>query len=259
MVPSAPSLTHVRVDHEGPIGRLTLDRPERHNSLIPPLLDELETSLAYLETVEGLRCLVLDAAGDSFSTGGDVAAFYDHRDDLQSYARRTVGGLNEVIRSMLDHPLPIVVAADGQVTGGSVGLLAAGDLVYLGSTATITPYYPVVGFSPDGGWTTLVPRLIGHRRTAAVLMTNRSITPQEAVQWGLATAAIQDGSATDQALSVADDIATMEPASVTATKRLLTADRGAIDQQLDAELERFIEVIDTDSAISGMARFLGRD
>lgn len=250
--------THVEVGVEGTIGRLTLDRPARHNSLVPSLLEEIEAGLATIADADGVRCVVVDANGPSFSTGGDVAAFYDHRDEIAAYARRTVGGLHRVVRSLLAHPQPTVVAADGQVTGGSVGLLAAADLVYLGGDATITPYYPVVGFAPDGGWTSLVPRLIGRRRTAEVLMTNRTIAPSEATAWGLATEHITDGRAIDRALTVADDVAALESEAVMAAVGLLRPDSDTIARQLDAELEQFVGTIQTDAAVEGMARFLER-
>lgn len=246
----------VELDVEGEIARLRIDRAERHNSLVPQLLDEIQTCLERIQKRRSIRCLVLKTAGESFSTGGDVRGFFEHREDIASYAQATVGGLNEVIMGMLDLPQPIIAIVDGQVTGGSIGFLAASNLVYVTQQATITPYYPLVGFTPDGGWTTMVPQLIGQRRTAEVLLTNRSIEPDEAVDWGLATARIDEVSIEQHAMDTATEIAAFHPGSIFGTKQLLTSGRDGIKEGLTRERKRFVEQIQTPEAIEGMAAFL---
>ncbi|HCR80727.1 MAG TPA: enoyl-CoA hydratase/isomerase family protein, partial [Alcanivorax sp.] len=100
----------------------------------------------------------LDAEGRSFSTGGDVGGFYDTpRAERHDYASRVVGTLNAVILDLLSLPLPTVAAVHGMVTGGSVGLVLACDIVVAGPRASFAPWYTRVGYSPDGGWTALMP------------------------------------------------------------------------------------------------------
>ena len=108
------------------ITTLTLNRPERHNSLVPELLREF---IGALGEVGEARALVLQANGRSFSTGGDVRAFYDHRDAIRPYASEIVGLLNQAIEALLRFPAPTIVAVNGVVTGGSIGLVLACDLV----------------------------------------------------------------------------------------------------------------------------------
>ena len=171
----------------GPVTVLTLNRAGRHNSLVPQLLEE---ALAALETFgkdPDVRAVVLQANGRSFSTGGDLGRFHTHLDDLASYAGKLVGLLNRVILALVELPMPVVAAVHGIVTGGSLGLVLGCDVVLVAPEASFTPYYSVVGFSPDGGWTAMLPGIIGPQRSAEVLLRNLTISAQQAVNWGLAS------------------------------------------------------------------------
>lgn len=237
---------------------LTLNRPERHNSLIPELLEALLQQLEKVEANSDARAAVLQANGRSFSTGGDVGGFMAHLDTLESYALRIVGLLNQTILSLLTLPVPVVTAVQGIVTGGSMGLVLASDLVLVAPEASFTPYYSVVGFSPDGGWTALLPAIIGTKRAAAILMQNRGIAADEAQEWGLADRVVNSERIRQEALLAAQDIADKKPGSVQHTKRLLLAGLGDVAGRLEQERIRFGQQIITPEAQAGMAAFLDR-
>lgn len=235
---------------------LTLNRPERHNSLVPALLQALLSALGGLASESRVRCVILQANGRSFSTGGDVRAFYEHRDDLRAYAEEVVGLLNNVILALLRQPQPVVAAVHGIVTGGSLGLVLGSDLVLVAPQAAFTPYYSVVGFSPDGGWTALLPALIGTKRAAEVLMRNGTITAEQAVAWGLAARIIPADRIREAALSVAQEISAAREGSVAASKRLLGLSWAHVEERLEAERVEFVRQILTPGARQGMAAFL---
>lgn len=246
----------VIVEREGPVARLTLNRPDRHNSLTPEFLEQLLAAWRNVSQDDGVRAVVLQANGRSFSTGGDAQGFVDHAGDVQDYARRIVGLLNDVILAMFACPVPIVAAVHGIVTGGSLGLLLAADIVLLTPDAWLAPYYSAVGPSPDGGWATLFPRVVGRQRAAWVLFTNRWITADEALAWGLASMIVPADDIRDAALRVAQDIAGKKPGSVRHTRQLLNLDLPEIARLLDAELEHFVEHIATPEALDGFRQFV---
>lgn len=131
---------HYQLD--GDLARITLNRPQRHNALVPELLDGLRAALARCRE-DRPAALILDAEGRSFSTGGDVGGFYDTpRAERHDYAVRVVGTLNAVILDLLSLPLPTVAAVHGMVTGGSVGLVLACDIVVAGPRASFAPGTP---------------------------------------------------------------------------------------------------------------------
>lgn len=246
----------VLVRQDGPVATLTLNRPQRHNSLIPALLEQMLARLDWVSRQAGVRAVVLEARGRSFSTGGDVQGFADHLSEIMRYAERLVGLLNQVLLSMIRLPQPIVTAVHGMVTGGSLGLVLASDVVLVSPGASFTPYYAVVGFSPDGGWTAMLPQVIGQRRTAEVLFRNLTISADEAVAWGLANRLVEPELLEAEAHEVAHRIADMQPGAVEIGKRLLWQDRSAINQRLEVERQRFIVQIGTAAAQASMAEFL---
>lgn len=247
---------YVLVESDGTIATLTLNRPERHNSLIPEVLTELLDILSDLREQPDLRAVVLQANGRSFSTGGDVRAFYNHLPDIQTYSVQVVGMLNQAILALIGLPVPVVAAVHGIVTGGSLGLVLASDIVLLSPDATLTPFYTTVGYSPDGGWTALLPFVIGMKRAATVQLLNESITPEQAVAWGVAQRIVPGERIREEAHAIALRIAQQKPGSVRRTKRLLWGNVDQIAERLQDERRSFVEHMDTPEAQDGMAAFL---
>ena len=248
----------IKTRRTGSVATLVLNRAERHNSLVPELLAELLADLQAVAVDDTVKAVVLAAEGKSFSTGGDVKAFFSAGDDVGEFAAETVGLLNNVIMAMIQLPQPIVVAVHGMVTGGSLGLVLASDVVVMDREATITPWYAVVGFAPDGGWTAMLPDLVGKKRAANILLRNQTIHAHQAASWGLADDVVDGGTAAGAADAVAQTIAEMVPGAVAAIKRHLGADQADIAARLEKERQAFIKQVTTQDARRGMANFLGR-
>jgi 2-(1,2-epoxy-1,2-dihydrophenyl)acetyl-CoA isomerase len=254
----------VLTERVGPVVVLTLSRAARHNSLVPALLEEILVALERISHDPEVRAVILQAEGRSFSTGGDVAGFAAHLEDLAAYAGEIVGLLNQVILTLLGLPQPVVAAVQGMVTGGSLGLVLACDVVLLAPRATFAPYYGVVGFGPDGGWTAMLPAIIGTKRAAEVLLRNLTISAEQAVAWGLGSRIVPAETIRAEALSVAQEIAAKVPGSVRHIKRLLNLAQGhpgpgpgqGLASRLEAERTRFVEQIVTEEAREGIAAFL---
>lgn len=240
----------------GPVVVLTLNRPERHNSLVPALLEELLAALEAARALPDVGAVVLQANGRSFSTGGDVRGFYEHLDDLPAYGYKIVGLLNRAVLALVDLPVPVVAAVHGAVTGGSMGLVLGCDVVLVAPGATFTPYYSVVGFGPDGGWTAMLPAIIGPKRAAEVLMCNLTVTAEQAVIWGLASRLVPGERIRQEALRVARDIAAKKRGSIGHTKRLLRPAYGNLAARLEDERGRFAAQIGSEQARQGIVTFL---
>lgn len=246
----------VHLDWIGPIALLTLNRAERHNSLVPGLLEDLIAALEEVKAEPDVRAMVLMAKGRSFSTGGDIREFYKNINTIEEYAGIVVGKLNQVILALIDLPVPIVAAVHGIITGGSLGFVLASDIVLMAPEASIIPYYNVLGFSPDGGWTALLPNIIGPKRTAEILMLNQTITAEQAVAWGLANRVISSERIHEEALNTAQQIADQSPGTIHYTKRLVSVDKTEIAVRLEAERSNFVKQITTEEAQRGMQAFL---
>lgn len=235
---------------------LTLNRPERHNSLVPELLVALIERLDMIAESAQSKPVVLNARGRSFSTGGDILGFYQHREDLVNYSTKLVGLLNETMLRMLNLPVPIIAAVHGIVTGGSIGLILAADILLLSPAASFTPYYGKLGFSPDGGWTAILPDIIGSKRTSEVLLYNRTIHAEDALNWGLCTKIVPEEVIQQEARNIAQEIARQKQGSTRASKILLNATIEEIKFKLQEEQKLFIIQVQTEEAMQGITSFL---
>jgi len=247
----------VRVECEGAVARVVLCRVAMHNALVPELLADLLAALARLRD-DDCRAVVLAAEGPAFSIGGDMRRFSHEGEcgDLRAYGDKLVGQLNEAILALIDMPQPVVAAVNGIVTGGSIGLVLAADIVLLAPQAVFKAHYATAGFGPDGGWTALVSRLAGRRRAAAALLLNRTIRAEEAVAWGLANEIVAADSLHADAFKAARKMAAYPFGTMRAAKRLLWGDRAQLVADLEAERARFAELIAAPEARAGVDAFL---
>ncbi len=245
----------VRVSADDGVVTITLNRAERHNSLVPQLLHELRDAFRSCDaSMPGP--VILRASGPSFSTGGDLGGFLNHAAEISAYSDALVGLLNDTVISIFDCPLPVIAAVDGQVTGGSIGLVLAADIVLVTERASFRPYYVDVGFSPDGGWAVLLPGIIGHKRAMAVQLLNQRVSAEQALDWGFATA-YADSADLDEALTdLCARLRDKHKESVRQTRQLMRPPD--LEACLDEEKRRFVEQISTPEALDGIRRFLGR-
>jgi 2-(1,2-epoxy-1,2-dihydrophenyl)acetyl-CoA isomerase len=242
------------------VARITLNRPARRNALVPALLEALNAALDALRPDE-LTAVVIAGTGRTFSSGGDVAGFAAQQGSaLQEYARRTVSLLNRAILKILSYPIPVIARLEGFVTGGSAGLVFASDFVVMADDAFIAPYYVDVGFSPDGGWTALLPERIGAARASAVLLSNRHIGAGEALALGLATHVVPETELDKTVAALVAALSSKSRRSIAETKRLLMPPerRRDIERGLERELDAFVETIALPETALGMQRFLRR-
>ncbi len=248
--------SYILTNVENKIATITLNRPKRFNSLIPEFLNQLYECLSQIEDEQAAEVIILRANGLVFSTGGDLKGFKNHFSDIAAYSKTLVGTLNKVILKMLKIKLPIICEAHGMVTGGSLGLILASDLVLVTKDTTFTPYYSVVGFCPDGGWTAILPLVIGIRRTKQILMCNDTISAENAVKWGLANKIVPKNNIRSSAFKIANKIISKKKGSICITKQLLNFQIEKTANALENELKGFLEQVQTKEAQTGILDFL---
>lgn len=238
---------------------LWLNRPGRHNALVPELISNLRTAI--VEAAKSApAALVLCGRGHSFSTGGDVGGFLDHaatREQLIRYANGLVAGLHDTIMDLLTFPAPVLAAVNGPVTGGSTGLVLAADMVAMADTAFVQPYYREVGFGPDGGWTALLPDRVGTARSLEVQYLNSRLTPAQAQGMGLVSRICPrsdlEGVIDDWVASIRGGMA--QTHGVTRSNVWDDARLALVRARLEQEKEQFLNLIVRTETLEGMKNF----
>ncbi|MCP5086783.1 MAG: enoyl-CoA hydratase/isomerase family protein [Rhodobacteraceae bacterium] len=244
------------------VAEIRLTHAERSNSLAPELLKELAAALSDPVAAEA-PFVLLTAEGRNFSTGGNVARFLDavRGGFASAYAEDVVGMLHDVILQMLRARSIIVTAAQGAVTGGSFGLIAASDAVILSGDAFLQPYYREVGFAPDGGWTAILPDLIGAKPALGAQLFNTRIKAESALAYGLADRVCATNDLRGQALAAVEEMDAAAGCDALIHAKALVWDDARLAQietRLAAEKAAFCERIVLPKTLAGMETFLGQ-
>ena len=213
-------MSGVAYDFADGAATLTLDRPDRGNSLDPDCVNGLLDAIRRARR-EDARVVVLRADGRAFCVGGDVdamAAAPDrerHIDDLAETLHRAISELHQL-------DAIVVSVVQGVAAGAGVPLAAAADLVLAARSARFTLAYTKIGLSPDGG-STLLTASLGLHRALHLALLNPMLTAEEACAAGLVAQVHPDDQLGDAAAAVvAQLLAGSRTAQVTA-KRLLRA------------------------------------
>ncbi len=171
------SFAFLKVDVEGGVARITLDRPPL-NVLHIPMMGELEAALEQVGRQEPLKVAVITGAGRAFCAGVDVA---DHTADR---VEEMLARFHAVVRRVLHFPAPVVAAVNGAALGGGWELAMACDVVVAAEGAKIgQPEIKLAVFPPVAA--ALMPRLVGRQRAMELILTGRTLTAQEGRELGL--------------------------------------------------------------------------
>jgi 2-(1,2-epoxy-1,2-dihydrophenyl)acetyl-CoA isomerase len=164
------------------VGHVTLNRPESANSLNATLSSELMDAVVRCEDDPGVRAVVVTGAGPRFfCAGADLKGFYSTGSELKS----RVSIFHAVLSRLARADFPVIAAVNGAAAGAGMGLACACDLVIAAESARFTMAYTKIGLSPDGSTTYFLPRRIGIGRALELALLNRTLSAEEALQWGI--------------------------------------------------------------------------
>jgi 2-(1,2-epoxy-1,2-dihydrophenyl)acetyl-CoA isomerase len=190
------------VTRDEAILRLTLNRPQRRNSLSHSMIDLLVEELTRAASDDSLRAVYLDGAGADFCSGADWVATNNagERPRTGQLGRRIPHTANRVIELVSTIQLPVVCVVSGWAVGLGCNLALAADFTIAADDATFWEPFIDRGFTPDSGSTWLLPRLAGVARARRMLLLGEKVSGATAADWGL----IHDAVPADQLADSAD-------------------------------------------------------
>ncbi|MCC6216437.1 MAG: enoyl-CoA hydratase/isomerase family protein [Polyangiaceae bacterium] len=223
----------LRIERDGAVAILTLDRPTSRNSLNRELSLALGAALRDVAGDPSVRAVVLTGAGDGFCSGADLKAGVTEIGAAPLDQR--VDEFHAMIRGIVEAPQPFVAAVHGGAVGFGADLALACDLRILSTAGYLQEKFVKIGLMPDGGGTFWMPRLVGLGRAMEYLMLGTRLDAPLALELGLASRVVAPAELREAALAVARELASNAPLALTAIKRAV---RASLDGGLDAALER---------------------
>ncbi len=239
----------ILVDDRGPVGRITLNRPDKRNPIGPGTCGELVAAFVSLKANSAVRVVVLTGAGAVFSAGGDLSA-------MQGGQEGPTATLVELFTTMHELGKPIIAMVNGHALAGGLGLMVACDLVVASDAAQFGTTEISVGLWPMM-ITAEITRSVGRKCALEMMLTGRKLDAREAVECGLVNRAVPAAELEATTMKLASEIAERSPAAI----RLgLHAFYRSQDMELEPQL-RYLQaelgrVLALEDAAEGITAFL---
>jgi enoyl-CoA hydratase len=250
-VVNAPTL---RVDRDGAIAVLTIDRPEKRNALNAAVRAEIIAALDELRGDQAVRVLVLTGVGEkAFVAGADIAEFAE-RSPLEQRAAMTG---RRVFDEIATFPKPVIAMINGFALGGGCELALACDLRLASDTARMGQPEINLALIPGGGGTQRLPRVVGTGQAMRLILSGEIIDAAEALRIGLVDRVFPAAEIRERTLEIARTMAERSPVALRMAK---AAVRAAAELPLSAglayETELFVTCFGSEDRAEGVAAFL---
>ena len=252
------------IDH---VATLTLNAPERMNTISGAMLQQISEQLLRADHDPDVRCIVLTGAGRAFCAGLD----------LQAQMAGPKGGLGNLgggtgsdatfsgefdLRSappVVLHNLdtPTICALNGGSAGYGLDLALGCDIRIAVDTAKLNPGFAKRGILPESGGTWLLPRMVGYAKAAEIAFTGRTLTAAEALDLGLVNHVVSADEFVERTTAMAQEIAANAPLAVRAIKRMMrAAETETFEQNVHHVFLQLLPLLRTNDFSEGVAAFM---
>lgn len=210
------------------IATLEIARPEKKNALTIAMYQAMAEALEAAQADAAVRAVLITGQPGIFTSGNDIEDFMSRPPG--SGSAHADSPVFRFMRALIGIDKPVVAAVTGAAIGIGTTMLLHCDLVYVSDEARLAMPFVGLGLVPEFGSSLIVPRLMGNARAAEKLLLGDPMTPQDAVDAGIANAVLPAGEVVNHARRVAERFNTLPPGAVRETKKLLR--RGAREEIL---------------------------
>lgn len=240
----------MRVERDGDITWLRLDRPHRLNAVNPCLTEGLIEGFARAEA-QGARVVILAGNGRAFCAGYDLRDFVP--DATLDAARDRLQRLQDVTRATVAYPGPVIAAVQGYALGAGIEFALACDLVVASADAIFGFPEVAVGLSSTNGASALLPRLVGTMRAKELVMLGERFDAQRAADLGLVSRVVAEGEHESAAAEWARRLIEQPPEALRLAKRLIDSGvTSTLETALNVEVDTALSTLSTGEIATGL-------
>ncbi|MET0460809.1 MAG: enoyl-CoA hydratase-related protein [Ilumatobacteraceae bacterium] len=248
------------VDH---VATITLDAPERMNTISGPMLDAISRHLLEADHDPDVRCIVLTGAGRAFCAGLDLAAQAKTASGGLGNLGTPSGGAGEfdlrdappIVLHHLD--TPTIAALNGGSAGYGLDLALGCDIRVASASAKLATGFAKRGILPESGGTWLLPRMIGYAKAAELTFRGRTLTAAEAADLGIVNHVVPDDEFRAFTAELAAEIAANAPLAVRAIKRMMrAAETETFEQHIHHVFLQLLPLLGTADFREGVTAFM---
>ena len=223
---------------------VTMNRPDALNALSLQLTNDLRSAIEKA-VADKARAVIITGEGRAFCSGGDLRqmqAMWQKEGRIEAFLEDPLKALHDLIRLIRETPIPFVAAVQGVCAGAGTNVALACDLVLAAESASFNEAFVRIGLSPDCGGSFFLPRAVGEKLAAELMMTGDPVSAEKAVQIGMINRTVAAENMMEETLKTAKKLALAPTASIGRIKQMLNATfSNDLAQQLDLEHKLQIE------------------
>jgi enoyl-CoA hydratase/carnithine racemase len=255
----AAEVLYAKADH---IATITLNRPERMNTISGPMLRQLTERLLEADADKDVRVVILTGTGRAFCAGLDLTEI--------TRPNTTAGGITTGASNAVDLDLrntpptvlfelgkPTICALNGSAAGYGMDTALGCDIRIMAQGAKMAAAFTKRGIVPESGGTWFLPRLIGWSKAAELIFTGRTLTADQCLEMGLVSSVVPDADLAGAARSLALEIAANAPLAVQASKKMMRMGLGeGFNDHVHHVFLQLLPLMRSKDAAEGMRAFM---
>ena len=242
---------YLLTETRGPVGLITLNRPEALNALSGALIEEIETALADFDADPQIAAMVITGSAKAFAAGADIKQMLE-MDFAAAHNSDFIAAWGKIAQ----HKKPVIAAVAGYALGGGCELAMMCDIIIAGDNVKFGQPEINIGTIPGVGGTQRLTRAIGKSKAMEMILTGRFMMADEAEKCGLVARVVPADELVDAAVKLGEDIASKSKPIVAMAKQAVNeAFETSLTQGLAAEKKLFYSTFATADRTEGMSAF----
>ncbi|MCD9189277.1 MAG: enoyl-CoA hydratase-related protein [Pyrinomonadaceae bacterium] len=238
------SFETVRYEFNENVATIVFNRPEALNALSLQLSQDVRAAIEKA-IADNARAVVLTGEGRAFCSGGDLRemqSMWQKEGRIEAFLEAPLEALHNVILLIRETPIPFVAAVQGVCAGAGTNFALACDIVFAAENASFNEAFVRIGLSPDCGGSFFLPRAVGEKLAAELMMTGDTVSAERALAIGMINRVVPQNELMTEATAMAKRLALAPTAAIGRVKRMLNASfSNDLSQQLTLEHECQIE------------------
>ena len=245
---------------ENEIAYIELNRPKQYNSMNQTMADDLFKVSLECDDNPKIRSVLMTGSGeDAFCAGGDVHSFHKYGNKTSSHLKEVTTTLHGAISRLSRMNAPLIVAVNGVAAGAGFSFVGFADIAIASTNATFVSAYSKIGLTPDGSSTYFLPRIIGTRRYTELILTNRVLSANEALDWGLINKVVDFKDLKDEANNLAKKLASGPTLAFGKLKNLINNSfLDSLEGQMEYEARMISDSAKTKDGMNGIEAFVNK-
>ena len=243
--------TTILTETRGRVGLVTLNRPEAMNALNNTLTRELMDALEAFDNDDAVGAMVVTGNQKAFAAGADIKEMADKtaQEMVDSDFIEQFGRIRAIRK-------PVIAAVSGWALGGGCEIAMSCDMIVASETAKFGQPEITIGVIPGAGGTQRLTRAVGKAIAMEMILNNRALSAAEALQFGLINRIVPAEAYLDEALKLAEEVASRAPAAIRSAKKMINqAYERFLGDALSEEKKEFYNLFTTEDQKEGMRAF----